>query len=118
MGWQQLDHRKRLIYGSNVKKFDCILAMKALGEESRLRIIRMLLKKQCSVNEVSETLDITQYNVSKHLRVLREAGLIEQEKYGQQRLYSLAPSFGAHLAENKHVLNLGCCQFDFTKLPK
>jgi DNA-binding transcriptional ArsR family regulator len=101
-----------------VKNFDCILAMKALGEESRLRIVRMLLKKQCSVNEVAEALDITQYNVSKHLRVLREAGLIEQEKNGQQRLYSLAPAFTAHLAEKKNVLDLGCCQFDFSKLPR
>jgi DNA-binding transcriptional ArsR family regulator len=101
-----------------VKKFDCIPAMKALGEESRLRIVRMLLNKQRSVNEIAEALDITQYNVSKHLRVLREAGLIDQEKHGQQRLYSLAPAFSAHLSENKHVLNLGCCQFDFSKMPK
>jgi DNA-binding transcriptional ArsR family regulator len=78
----------------------------------------MLLKKQCSVNEVAEALDITQYNVSKHLRVLREAGLIEQEKNGQQRLYSLAPAFTSHLAEKKNVLDLGCCQFDFSKLPR
>ena len=32
--------------------------MKALGEESRLRIIRMLMKKQCSVNEIAEALDL------------------------------------------------------------
>jgi DNA-binding transcriptional ArsR family regulator len=101
-----------------VKKFNCIIAMKALGEESRLRIIRMLMKKQCSVNEIAEALDLTQYNVSKHLRVLREADLIDQEKSGQQRLYALAAAFTEHLAEKKNVLDLGCCQFDFTKLPK
>jgi DNA-binding transcriptional ArsR family regulator len=92
--------------------------MKALGEESRLRIVRMLMKKQCSVNEIAEVLQMTQYNVSKHLKVLREAGLIEQEKNGQQRLYALATAFGEHLAENKNILDLGCCQFDFAKLPK
>ena len=92
--------------------------MKALGEENRLRIVRMLLKKQCSVNEIAEALDITQYNVSKHLRVLNEAGLLEKEKNGQQRLYALASEFTEHLAKNKNVLDLGCCQFDFTKLPK
>jgi DNA-binding transcriptional ArsR family regulator len=101
-----------------VKKFDCITAMKALGEESRLRIIRMLMKKQCSVNEIAETLNLPQYNVSKHLRVLREAELIELEKHGQQRLYALASAFAEHLAENKNVLDLGCCQFDFAKLPR
>ena len=92
--------------------------MKALGEASRLRIIRMLIKKQCSVNEIAEALDLTQYNVSKHLRVLREADLIDQEKSGQQRLYALASTFTEHLAEKKNVLDLGCCQFDFAKLPK
>jgi DNA-binding transcriptional ArsR family regulator len=101
-----------------VKKFDCITAMKALGEESRLRIIRMLMKKQCSVNEIAEALNLPQYNVSKHLRVLREAGLIDLEKSGQQRLYALASAFAEHLAENKNVLDLGCCQFDFAKLPR
>lgn len=92
--------------------------MKALGDESRLRIIRLLLKKQCSVNEIVEAVGMTQYNVSKQLRVLREAALVEQEKNGQQRLYALASAFREHLADNKNVLNLGCCQFDFSKLPK
>ncbi|MEQ1838904.1 MAG: metalloregulator ArsR/SmtB family transcription factor [Verrucomicrobiales bacterium] len=101
-----------------MKKFECILALKALGEESRIRIMRMLMTKQCSVNEIAAELGISQYNVSKHLRILREAGLLEQEKLGQQRLYALAESFREHLVENKNVLDLGCCQFDFTKLPK
>ena len=83
-----------------------------------MRIVRMLLKKQHSVNDIADELGITQYNVSKHLRILREAGLLEQEKLGQQRLYALATDFRAHLAENKNVLDLGCCTFDFTKLPK
>ena len=101
-----------------VKKFDCISALKALGEENRMRIVRMLLMRQHSVNDIAEELGITQYNVSKHLRILREAGLLEQEKLGQQRLYTLAADFRSHLAENNNVLDLGCCTFDFTKLPK
>ena len=103
---------------TRVKKFDCIHALKALGEESRVRILRMLMGKERNVNEIAETLGMTQYNVSKHLRVLREAGLLEQQKNGQQRVYSLAADFREHLAENKNVLDLGCCTFDFTKLPK
>ena len=101
-----------------MKKFDCISALKALGEENRLRMVRMLLKKQRSVNEIADELGITQYNVSKHLRVLREAGLLETEKLGQQRLYALVADFATHLKENNNVLDLGCCQFDFAKLPK
>ena len=104
--------------GVSVKKFDCINALKALGEENRMRIVRLLLKNQRSVNEIAESLGVTQYNVSKHLRVLREADLVELEKQGQQRLYTLAADFREHLADNQNVLDLGCCQFDFNKLPK
>lgn len=100
------------------KKFDCIPAMKALGEETRLRIMRLLLKRQHSVNELAEQLGITQYNVSKHLRVLREAGLVAQEKAGQQRFYGLADDLARHLEDNANILDLGCCQFDFSKLPR
>jgi len=92
--------------------------MKALGEESRIRIVRLLLNGQSSVNDISDKLSISQYNVSKHLRVLHEAGLLEKEKQGQQRLYALAAEFSTHLVENDHVLDLGCCQFDFNKLPQ
>ena len=100
-----------------METFNCISALKALGEENRLRIVRVLLKEQHNVNEIAETLAITQYNVSKHLRVLREAGLLETVKNGQQRLYSLAADFKSHLAENDNVLDLGCCTFHFDKLP-
>lgn len=104
--------------GVSAKKFDCIHALKALGEENRMRIVRLLLRHQRSVNAIAEDTGLTQYNVSKHLRVLREAGLLEQKKHGQQRLYELASDFREHLAENRNVLDLGCCQFDFNKLPK
>ena len=104
------------LYG--MKKFDCITAMKALGEENRLRIMRQLLKGQRGVGELATALDISQTNISKHLRVLREAGLVEQEKQAQQRLYALAPQFAQHLQNHGNILDLGCCQFNFAKLPK
>jgi DNA-binding transcriptional ArsR family regulator len=90
--------------------------MKALGEENRLRIMRRLLQGPSSVNDLADTLAISAYNVSKHLRILREAGLVAQRKLAQLRLYQVAPEFAAHLEENEQVLNLGCCQFDFSKL--
>ena len=101
-----------------MKNFDCITAMKALGEESRLRIMRRLLAGPAHVNELATALTITPYNISKHLRILREAGLVIQEKQAQQRVYTLAQEFAAHLEANLQVLDLGCCQFDFSKLPE
>ena len=101
-----------------MNSFDCITAIKALGEESRLQIMRRLLQGPCCVNDLAIAVAISAYNVSKHLRILREAGLITLEKQGQQHVYQLAPEFAKHLSENHHVLDLGCCQFDFTKLPR
>jgi len=101
-----------------VNGIDCIVALKALGELSRLRIMRLLLKEPLGVNATSVRLGMSQYNVSKHLRILREAGLVVMEKQGQQRLYSVVPGIKSQLAANKNVLELGCCTFRFDKLPK
>jgi DNA-binding transcriptional ArsR family regulator len=97
---------------------DCIAALKALGELNRMRIMRLLLKEQLGVNQISDRLEISQYNASKHLRVLKEAGLVEMEKQGQQRLYAVVPRLKNQLAANRNVLELGCCTFRFDKLPK
>ena len=97
---------------------DCIAALKALGEESRLRILRLLFKEQLSVNEITERLKLSQYNVSKHLRVMRDAGLLETEQQGKQRLYRVAPDLKSQVAANNNVLDLGCCAFRFDHLPK
>lgn len=99
------------------RSFDCLSAMRALGEPTRLRLVRQFIDGPKAVTELCESLQVTPYNVSKHLRVLKEAGLLEVEKNGQQRIYSLAEAFRDKLAENPHTLDLGCCQFDFDKLP-
>src|SRR5258706_5568599 len=97
---------------------DCLVALKALGEETRLRILRLLFKEQLSVNEISERLKISQYNASKHLRIMREAGLLVTEKQGKQRLYTIAGRLKSQAAANNNVLDLGCCTFRLDKLPK
>jgi DNA-binding transcriptional ArsR family regulator len=115
---RRLAGRKRRSIISAMTGIDCIAALKALGELNRMRIVRLLLKEQLGVNQISERLEISQYNVSKHLRVLKEAGLVEMEKQGQQRLYAVVPRLKNQLAANKNVLELGCCTFRFDKLPK
>ena len=49
------------------------------------------MTEPCSVNELVDELGISQPGVSKHLKVLREAGLVSVRKEGQQRFYELAP---------------------------
>ncbi len=92
---------------------DCIGVLKALGEENRLRLVQALLAGPSGVNQLAEVCEQTQYNVSKHLRTLREAGLVELEKQGQMRVYRLSDELRSHLKKNRHVLDLGCCTFDF-----
>lgn len=61
----------------------------ALGEPSRLDLIEVLRRGRCAVGELVERLGIRQPQVSKHLRVLREAGLVDVEPDGRRRIYRL-----------------------------
>jgi len=101
-----------------MRGLDCIAALKALGEETRLRILRLLMKDQLSVNDISEQLNVSQYNISKHLKIMREAGLLETEKQGKQRLYTVVGNLKSQVAANDNILDLGCCTFRLDKLPK
>ena len=96
----------------------CVAVLKALSEMNRLRIVRLLLKDRLGVNAIAQRLGMSEYNVSKHLRILKEAGLLEVERSGKQRLYGMAPRLKDHLAANRNVLELDCCTFRFDKLPR
>jgi len=61
----------------------------ALGEASRLRIVELLRAGPRPVGEIGERLGLRQPQVSKHLRVLKQAGLVEMQPRAQQRLYEL-----------------------------
>jgi ArsR family transcriptional regulator len=68
---------------------DLIKAMKALSDETRLRIMNILLERECCVCEVMEVLGISQTRASRNLGLLEEAGLLKMRKIGQWALYSL-----------------------------
>lgn len=61
----------------------------AVAEYNRRAILAQLKKGERSVNQLVDHLELTQPQVSKHLRVLREVGLVHTRGAGQQRLYSL-----------------------------
>lgn len=61
----------------------------ALGEPSRVRIVELLRGGPFSVGEISAALDIRQPQVSKHLRVLSESGIVTAEPLARQRIYHL-----------------------------
>ncbi len=62
-----------------------------LAEPNRRAILALLASSQQSVGEIEKRLGMTQPTVSKHLRVLREAGFVEATVDAQRRLYRLKP---------------------------
>lgn len=82
-----------------------------------MRIVKSLLAKSSGVNELGESLKISQYNVSKHLRILREAGIVDVEPDGTRREYFIVPTFRERLKKEGDVLDFGCCSFRFDQLP-
>ena len=64
-------------------------AFNAVAEPQRRRILVLLKGRERPVNELARALRITQPRTSKHLRVLREVGLVRVREAGKQRLYGL-----------------------------
>lgn len=60
-----------------------------LADPTRLRIVEAMRGGECAVGEIVARVDIQQSGVSRHLRILHEAGLVQVRPEGQRRLYSL-----------------------------
>ena len=60
-----------------------------LAEPTRRRILDELRREECSVNRLVHTLAVSQPAVSKHLKVLRDAGFVSVRTAAQQRIYSV-----------------------------
>lgn len=65
--------------------------LQALGDEVRLRIVEELTTGERTAGELASLFDISRPGVSRHLRVLREAGLVECRSEAQRRVYRLSP---------------------------
>jgi DNA-binding transcriptional ArsR family regulator len=63
----------------------------ALADESRRTVLAILRDHPANAGELAEALPIARPGVSRHLRVLREAGLVEVRQEAQRRVYSLRP---------------------------
>ncbi len=68
---------------------DLIKAMKALSDETRLRILRVLLERECCVCEVMQAMDISQSRASRNLGILQDAGFLKARRDGAWIVYSV-----------------------------
>ena len=63
--------------------------LQALADPRRREIVEMLLRKERLVGDLARRLPIAQSGVSRHLRILKDAGIVESRTEGQRRIYSL-----------------------------
>ena len=68
---------------------DLVKAFKALSDETRLRILNLLLVRECCVCEVMQALEISQARASRNLGVLYDAGFLKLQRSGLWSLYSI-----------------------------
>lgn len=80
---------------------DLIKAMKALSDETRLRILKVLLERECCVCEVMQALDISQSRASRNLGILQDAGFLKARRDGLWIVYSVDWQ-----ATNRHAASL------------
>ncbi|MEH7304378.1 ArsR/SmtB family transcription factor [Neobacillus drentensis] len=63
----------------------------AIADPTRRKLLKLLSKEEMPVTAISEHFPISRTAVSKHLRVLREAGLVKERKAGRETRYKLEP---------------------------
>jgi ArsR family transcriptional regulator len=68
---------------------DLLKVTRALSDETRLRILNLLLERECCVCEVMQALDISQTRASRNLNILYDAGFLKLRKEGLWSLYSI-----------------------------
>ena len=65
-----------------------------LGDEARLRLLRVLSRERLNVTELTGILGLAQSGVSRHLGLLKEAGLVVEEKDAGYTYYRVSPAIG------------------------
>ena len=94
---------------------ECARRLRALADPERLRIVGCLRDGPMNVSELAAQLDSQVVNISHHLGVLRQAGLVLDEKQGRFVVYRLHPSvYRPRTGRNEH-LDLGCCRLEIPR---
>lgn len=74
---------------TGVKKMELVAVIKALADDTRIRILNLLQESELCVGEIERLLNLSQSNVSRHLARLKSANVIICEKRGQRVHYRL-----------------------------
>lgn len=91
--------------------------LEAMRDPTRLRLLRLLRRQELCVCELVDTLRMPQYKISRHLRRLRAAGLVEARRDGRWMHYRLGRR-GAQARLLQSLLDMVCGHVDKTPLGK
>lgn len=88
---------------------NCAQKLKIIADNTRLSVLEILMESPKHVGEINERLGIEQSLLSHHLKVLRQAGLVEAIRDGKGVLYQITYRFQP---DSKNI-DLGCCILSF-----
>lgn len=94
----------------------CARLLKAIADRERLRIVQCLRDGPKNVGEIADLLEVEVVNVSHHLGVLRQAGVVLDQRQGRFIVYRLHPDVfhdSPKPGENAQ-LDFGCCRLDLS----
>lgn len=92
---------------------DPVRTIKAVGDRTRLQILRVLLEGEHCVTEIARRLGLAQPRISHHLTILRNSGLVLDRRSGKQIIYSINPEFRARHNGNGSSIQVDCLRVDF-----
>ncbi len=94
---------------AEVAETSCAAKLRVLADETRLAVVRTLMRGPHHVGDLHRALGVDQSLLSHHLKLLREADLVVAERDGKAVLYRLAPA----VASASGAVDLGCCLLTF-----
>lgn len=95
--------------------YDCAKVLKAMGDPTRLRILRHLIGGEKNVSQLGDELQVDQPAVSHHLALLRHAGLVIERREGKHVYYEIHSSVAPHVAGGQERFDLGCCSVELRR---
>jgi len=95
---------------------DPVRAIKAVGDSTRLQILKVLLEGEHCVTDIARRLGLAQPRISHHLTILRNSGLVLDRRNGKQIIYSVNPHFRANQNGSGASIQIDCLRIDFGKL--
>ncbi len=92
---------------------DPVRAIKAVGDRTRLHILKVLLEGEHCVTDIAHRLGLAQPRISHHLTILRNSGLVLDRRNGKQIIYSVNPDYRIPQNGSGPAIQVDCLRVEF-----